>query len=79
MTRDIGLFTKACPTCAKNKKANRKAKASLQRYHAGVPFETVHIDILGHFIPSHSRKEGLLPTKLASIHEGENIIRFVFA
>ena len=46
------LFEKSCSECIKNKKVNVKAKAALDQFHAGLPLERVHIDILGSFMPS---------------------------
>ena len=34
-------------SCNKNKKATRKARCPMTQYHAGVPFERVHIDFIG--------------------------------
>jgi hypothetical protein len=38
---------KSCARCNRSKKANRKAKCPMTRYHAGVPMERVHLDFLG--------------------------------
>jgi hypothetical protein len=47
MNKTIKAYVHSCNTCNKNKKATRKAKCPLTRYHAGVPFERVHIDFMG--------------------------------
>ena len=52
MSHDIEQYVKSCGTCARNKKANRKAKAGLKSYHSGYPVERVHMDILGPFTKS---------------------------
>jgi len=47
MTRDCILYVKSCPVCNRSKKPTQKARAKLEQYHAGVPMERVHMDILG--------------------------------
>lgn len=47
MSETIKAYVRSCNTCNKNKKATRKAKCPLSRYHTGVPFERVHIDFMG--------------------------------
>jgi len=47
MSTDCKLYVKTCPICNRQKKANKKAKADLGQYHSGVPFERIHMDILG--------------------------------
>ena len=47
-------FVKLCRKCSINKKPHRKAKAKLGTFHAGVPMECVHLDILGPFPKSYS-------------------------
>lgn len=47
MTQDCKLYVQSCQVCNKNKKLTRKARAGLEQYHAGVPMERVHMDILG--------------------------------
>ena len=54
MRSDIETFVKSCRKCSINKKPHRKAKAKLGTFHAGVPMERVHLDILGPFPKSHS-------------------------
>ena len=54
MRSDIETFVKSCRKCSINKKPHRKAKAKLGTFHAGVPMEQVHLDILGPFPKSHS-------------------------
>ena len=78
MAKDVELFVKSCNICNRNKKANIKAKAGLGQYHAGIPMERVHIDILGPFTPSDKGNQyvlmlvdqftyvaGVLPTSLS--------------
>jgi len=47
MSTDCKLFVRACSTCNKNKKTKDKPRARLGQYHAGIPLERVHMDILG--------------------------------
>ena len=60
MRMDCAIFAKACPECSRQKKPSRQAKATLGSYHAGVPVERIHIDILGPFSPSSSGNEYIL-------------------
>ena len=60
MAKDVELFVKSCNVCNRNKKANTKAKAGLGQYHAGIPMERVHIDILGPFTPSNKGNQYVL-------------------
>ena len=54
MRSDIETFVKSCRKCSINKKPHRKAKAKLGTFHAGMPMERVHLDILGPYPQSHS-------------------------
>ena len=47
MNEYIKYFVMSCNKCNKFKKASRKARAPLTKYHAGSPMERVHIDFLG--------------------------------
>lgn len=47
MHSDVRDFVKSCKKCNLNKKASRKAKAPMTKYHAGAPMERVHLDFLG--------------------------------
>jgi transposase InsO family protein len=47
MRSDCKEYVRSCEVCNKNKKPNVKAKAQLGQYHAGVPLERIHMDILG--------------------------------
>ena len=47
MRKDIKQYVKTCSVCNRNKKVNHKPKAKLKSYHAGIPMERVHMDILG--------------------------------
>ena len=44
-------YTKSCDNCSKNKKATVRPRGPLGAYHAGLPMERVHVDILGPFSP----------------------------
>jgi transposase InsO family protein len=52
MAQEIQLYVATCAACNKNKKATVKPKAAMECYHAGVPMERVHLDLLGPLIPS---------------------------
>jgi transposase InsO family protein len=57
MARDCRIYVLSCAVCSMNKKASKKSRGSLQRYHSGFPMEKVHIDILGPFTTSdHGNK-----------------------
>jgi transposase InsO family protein len=60
MRQDVVEHVKTCSPCNVSKKANRKSKFPLQSYHAGVPMERVHLDILGPFQVSRSGNRYLL-------------------
>jgi hypothetical protein len=47
MSRATKPFVKSCARCNRHEKANRKAKCPMARYHARVPMERVHLDLLG--------------------------------
>ena len=47
MNQSTRQFISSCSTCNKHKKANRKAKCPMTKYHAGAPMERVHLDFLG--------------------------------
>jgi transposase InsO family protein len=47
MARDCKLCVKSCKICNKNKKSTKHHSARLGQYHAGVPMERIHMDILG--------------------------------
>ena len=51
---------KSCARCNRSKKANRKAKCPMTRYHAGVPMERVHLDFLGPLPESTSDNTNVL-------------------
>ena len=52
MAKNIVDYVKTCAQCNKNKKPKEWPKAALGRYHAGIPLERIHIDILGPFVRS---------------------------
>ena len=52
--RDVLAYVKSCHICNKNKKPSVKPKAAMVNYHAGSPFERLHIDILGPFMRSNA-------------------------
>jgi hypothetical protein len=47
MAQSIRNFVETCSVCNSSKKANRKAKCPLTKYHSGAPMERVHLDFLG--------------------------------
>ena len=47
MSRVTKPFVKSCARCNRHEMANRKAKCPMARYHARVPMERVHLDLLG--------------------------------
>jgi transposase InsO family protein len=47
MSKDIREYIVGCETCNRNKKPNRNYKGEMIQYHAGIPMEKVHLDILG--------------------------------
>jgi hypothetical protein len=47
MSTDCKLYVKTCHICNRQKKVNKKEKADLGQHHSGVPFERIHMDILG--------------------------------
>ena len=47
------MHVHTCAPCNLNKKANRKSQAELQSYHAGMPLERVHIDVVGPLVEGH--------------------------
>ncbi|MEX1347567.1 MAG: RNase H-like domain-containing protein, partial [Desulfobacterales bacterium] len=47
MNKDIRQYIIGCETCNRNKKQNRNYKGEMIQYHAGIPMERVHLDILG--------------------------------
>ena len=60
MARDVVQYVKTCALCSKNKKPRVWPKASLGSYHAGVPLERVHIDILGPMAKSRKGNQYVL-------------------
>lgn len=52
--KDVFAYVKSCHVCNKNKKPTVKPKAAMVSYHAGSPFERLHIDILGPFMRSNA-------------------------
>ena len=60
MRTDIKLYVRTCAICNKNKKPRVKPKAAMQNYHAGIPMERVHLDILGPFPLSESGNKYVL-------------------
>ena len=43
----IQEYVQSCDKCSRFKKASRKAKAPMTKFHAGAPMERVHLDFLG--------------------------------
>lgn len=60
MGTDSRLYVSTCATCNKNKKPRVKPKAAMQNYHAGIPMERIHLDILGPFPLSESGNKYVL-------------------
>jgi transposase InsO family protein len=60
MSRATEQFVKSCTRCIRHKKANRKAKCPMTRYHTGVPIERVHLDFLGPLPESTSGNTNIL-------------------
>jgi hypothetical protein len=54
MSRDCAMYIEGCSACNQSKKANRRSRSPLGTYHAGVPMQRVHMDILGPFPASTS-------------------------
>ena len=52
LRRDVFLYVSTCAVCSVSKKACRKPVGPLQSYHASMPLERVHIDVLGPFVES---------------------------
>ncbi|VDI47499.1 Hypothetical predicted protein [Mytilus galloprovincialis] len=53
-------YVKSCHTCNVNKKANVKPKGPLGQFHAGIPMEKLHMDILGPLHESSSANKYVL-------------------
>jgi transposase InsO family protein/predicted aspartyl protease len=47
MGLDVKLYVSTCSVCNQNKKPQRKPRAAMKSYHAGVPMERVHLDLVG--------------------------------
>ena len=47
MVTDCKVYVNSCAICNRQKKPCKKAKAVLGQYHAGSPFERLHIDLMG--------------------------------
>ena len=60
MRQDITTHVKTCGRCSVSKKTHRKPKYNLQSFHAGIPMERVHLDILGPFQTSRAGNKYLL-------------------
>ena len=52
LAADTRVFVATCARCSKSKKPNRKPKAPLTKYQAGLPGDRVHLDIIGPFCES---------------------------
>ena len=57
--RDVELYVRACNVCNHNKKL-RGHRAALRSYHAGVPMERVHIDLIGPLVRSNQGNEHIV-------------------
>ena len=49
MRKDVEGFVRKCQACAVNKRENQRRWAELQGYHAGLPMERLHLDVMGPF------------------------------
>ena len=47
VNEDCENYVRTCAICNQNKKPKQKNKAAMKLYHAGIPMEKIHIDILG--------------------------------
>jgi hypothetical protein len=47
MKTDITIHARDCDLCCRHKKAKQRPRAPMIRFHAGVPMERIHLDILG--------------------------------
>ncbi|CAG2227664.1 unnamed protein product [Mytilus edulis] len=60
LREDARNYVKSCHTCNVNKKANVKPKGPLGQFHAGIPMEKLHMDILGPLHESSSANKYVL-------------------
>lgn len=60
MSVDCESYVRTFPVCNFNKKPNKHAKAGLGQYHAGVPLERVHTDLMGPFVESNKGNKYIL-------------------
>lgn len=52
ISQDCKKYVQSCKECNISKKPHLQPKAPLGQYHAGIPMERIHIDILGSFTES---------------------------
>ena len=52
ISQDCNNYVKSCKDCSSSKKPHLQPRGPLGQYHAGIPMERIHIDILGPFIES---------------------------
>lgn len=60
MSQATKNFVRTCDVCSKFKKANRKARCPISKYHSGAPMERVHLDFLGPLPESTSGNTNML-------------------
>ena len=54
------MYVKSCSVCNRQKKPQKKPKAHQVLYHAGLPLERIHIDILGPLIETPRGNQNVL-------------------
>ena len=69
MRAQVELYVRQCSHCATSKKDNRKRWAHMRSYHAGLPIERLHLDILGPF-PMSTRGTAMFWSSWASSLSG---------
>jgi transposase InsO family protein len=52
VSQDCKAYVRTCKECSTSKKPHIQPKALLGQFHAGIPMERIHIDILGPFVES---------------------------
>ena len=60
MSADCESYVQTRPVYNINKKPNKHAKAGLGQYHAEIPLERVHIDLMGPFVESNKGNKYIL-------------------
>ena len=60
MRQDVTSFVRRCEACSSNKREERKIRSPMQKYHAGLPMERLHLDTLGPFPKSERGNQYIL-------------------